>query len=71
MSVSMKPGATAVDGDISAGHLLRQRLGEGDEAGLRRGIVLPVRRCQDSPTTELILIMRPIALSSCLAGLVG
>ena len=39
MSVSMKPGRHAVDGDVAAADLLRQRLGEADQRRLGGGVV--------------------------------
>lgn len=39
ISVSMKPGATALPGDAARGVLLRQRLGQADEPRLGRGVV--------------------------------
>jgi hypothetical protein len=48
-----------VHGDAAAADFLRERLAEGDDAGLRGGVVrlpaLPV-----TPMTEAMLMMRPL-----------
>jgi hypothetical protein len=58
MSVAMKPGRDAVDGDVAAAQFARQRARHAGHAGLG-GRVVGLAGLPLAPTTEVMLTMRP------------